>query len=260
MSAFRVFDPNPVYWNNLVTEPLRGGFLQFYDIGTTTPKDTWSDADLTVLNTNPIELDGFGRSPVNIFGDGDYTVRCTDAAGVLQWTRDVISGQTAGQTIPPLDTGEFLTNDGSNLLWQAIRQVPDPTGQNGKYLSTDGTALLWAAIATVAANAIITFPASNTVKISSGTQAFLIQWGTGTIPNNGTTTSSVVLSFPTAFSGIPFVAVTPTNRPNGSGGATAMLATSISTSGALVIGDTNGFINITVAVGFTWLAIGPVAA
>lgn len=41
------------------------------------------------------------------------------------------------------DAGKFLTNNGTNVEWTDIVQIPSQTGQEGKVLSTDGTNLYW---------------------------------------------------------------------------------------------------------------------
>lgn len=268
MAAYRVFDPNPVFWNQLVTEPLRAGWIQFYDIGTTTPKNTWSDADLTVLNTNPIVLDGGGRFEVNVFGDGDYTMAAFDRFGAPQWTRDIISGQSAGQTIPALETDEFLTNDGSNLLWAIIRQMPDATGSNGQVPVTNGGGPNGYTLQNLpAANtSAITFPTGG-IKISDGTTAWMIQRGSGTIPANGASaTGTVAVNFGTAFSAAPTVLATINGTAgvsNPLGGIPGIGAAGIGTTGFTAAIDTNGYGSPNVflqnATPFLWVAIGTVA-
>jgi len=51
--------------------PLSGGQLFFYEPGTTTFKDTFTDSDEGTPNTNPVILDADGREP-DIFGNGSY--------------------------------------------------------------------------------------------------------------------------------------------------------------------------------------------
>jgi len=65
------------------------GKLYFYESGSdTTLKNVYSDSDGASALTNPVTLSGEGRVP-SIFGDGEYRVKYYDAAGVLQWSRDV---------------------------------------------------------------------------------------------------------------------------------------------------------------------------
>lgn len=81
MSVYQFYNPAPVFFDLLGIAPVAGGSLAFYEISTTTPKDTWSDVDKITLNVNPVPLDASGRSSLNIFMDGDYTVICTDSLG-----------------------------------------------------------------------------------------------------------------------------------------------------------------------------------
>lgn len=71
-------------------EPLAGGFVYFYEPGTTTPKDTWKDINLTVPNANPIVLDGSGRAV--IWGNGIYRQVLTDSLGNLIWDQITSTG------------------------------------------------------------------------------------------------------------------------------------------------------------------------
>lgn len=65
------------------SRPLSGGRVFFYAPGTQTLRDTWQDAGLTVLNTNPVILDARGEA--SIYGNGDYRQVLRDASGVLIW-------------------------------------------------------------------------------------------------------------------------------------------------------------------------------
>ncbi len=65
--------------------PLASGSVYFYEPGTTTPKNTWADQDLTTLNTNPVVLDSAGRA--TIWGDVGQSYRqiVNDLNGNLIW-------------------------------------------------------------------------------------------------------------------------------------------------------------------------------
>lgn len=259
MAAYRFYNPAPIFFDLLGVSPLRQGNLFFYDIGTTTPKNTWSDDGLTVLNPNPIELDGGGRASVNIFLDGDYTVRCEDRLGSLIWTRDVISGSTAGQTIPALEVDEFLTNDGANLLWRAIRQLPDATGSTGSIPVTNGSGPDGYTLQTIASlfPSVISFPTGG-VKLSNGSTAYMIQFGSGTVGNSGTSVGFGAINFATPFSNPPRVFVQPTSRANPSGGMPSWLVNTVTTTGAQLIIDTNTFNDMSQTLTFEFFAIGTV--
>ena len=72
-------------------DPLAQGRLYFFESGTSTPKTTYSDVNLTVANTHPVVLSGDGRVP-NIFYSGSAKVILTDADEVQLWERDPVSG------------------------------------------------------------------------------------------------------------------------------------------------------------------------
>lgn len=267
MAAYRFYDPASVFWNILGTEGLRQGSVQFYEIGTTTPKNTWSDKNLTVLNANPLNLDASGRFPDDVFLDGDYTIKLTDGlsgTGSTVWTRDVISGSTAGTTIPALENGEFLTNDGATLQWSPILQVPDPTGQTGKVLTSTGAGATWSTLPSAAQPAIQVTATS--VSLDDGGSApnkMLLQMGTGSAPASGSETTSVSVVFPVAYNATPpFVGIQVVNIATASGVAlVAHSITATSSTGFTVqfnIADRH-FVDgskIINAVPFTYLAAG----
>ncbi|MEB1529899.1 gp53-like domain-containing protein [Xanthomonas sp. WHRI 7945] len=255
--SFRFYNPAPVFMDLLGLAPLAGGSLQFFAIGTTTPKGTWSDSELMVANPNPVPLDSSGRANVNIWGDGAYTVRATAADGTSVWTRDVDSGAGAGATIPALLTGKFLTNDGSNLIWADVLQVPDPTGSANKILGTDGSNLIWQAAPTIPDLPVENH--ANRVKIGT----LLIQWGASQAPATGQRQTGVAVPFPFAFSGAPYhVDITVTSTALVSSGVLAVDAVPTKdANGCSVQFDTNDFGNnasrFVNPVPFTWVAYGP---
>jgi hypothetical protein len=65
--------------------PYAGGSLEFYEPGTSNPKDTWRSptGDADTLNENPLILDAAGRAL--IYGDGAYRTVLRDADGTLIW-------------------------------------------------------------------------------------------------------------------------------------------------------------------------------
>jgi hypothetical protein len=67
-------------------DPLNGGKVYFYEVGTSTPKDTYSDADLTTANPNPVTLDSAGRA--DIFLSDDYKVIVKDSSDTTIYTQD----------------------------------------------------------------------------------------------------------------------------------------------------------------------------
>lgn len=68
-------------------QPLVGGKVYFYVPLTLTPKDTWTNAEQTALNTNPIILDSRGQAV--IYGTGSYRQILTDADDNVVWDQEI---------------------------------------------------------------------------------------------------------------------------------------------------------------------------
>lgn len=100
--------------------PLAGGKLYAYAAGTTTPKATYSDYELTP-NTHPIILDADGRAVVRI-DTGYYKFILTDANDVVQWTVDKVGH--------PTNTSNGIPSGGS--VNQVLRKV-DGTDYNTEW-------------------------------------------------------------------------------------------------------------------------------
>ena len=86
--------------------PSSGAQLFFYETGTTTPKDTYSDSAGTTPNANPVVANSVGVFD-DIFISGTYKVVLKNAANIQQWAADPIS--------------EFVTGSGqeNNVLSRA---------------------------------------------------------------------------------------------------------------------------------------------
>ncbi len=86
-------------------EPLSGGLVYMYVPFTSTPSTTWVDQGQTTPNTNPIQLDAFGRCVIYtnpiildssgkaiIWGSGTYRQFVTDSSGNQIWDQLVSDG------------------------------------------------------------------------------------------------------------------------------------------------------------------------
>jgi len=81
-------------WLDNNGKPLSGGKLYFYETGTTTAKNTFSDAEETIANTNPVILDAAGRQG-DIFFNGLAKIVVKDADGAQIDVSDPIGSATA---------------------------------------------------------------------------------------------------------------------------------------------------------------------
>src|SRR3990167_389622 len=71
-------------------DPLTGGLLYTYTVGTTTPQATYADntGDVGSLNTNPVVLDSRGEANVWLLTSANYKFVLKTAAGATIWTVD----------------------------------------------------------------------------------------------------------------------------------------------------------------------------
>ena len=100
--------------------PLINGKLYFYESGTNTAKDTFADANLSVLNTNPVILTAAGRQP-NVFYNGSARVILTKSDETQIEFRDPEGGDTG--------SGQFES-------WNALTIYSEGDiviGSDGKY-------------------------------------------------------------------------------------------------------------------------------
>ncbi|HFF3031920.1 TPA: hypothetical protein ACGCGJ_000390 [Stenotrophomonas maltophilia] len=253
------YNPAPIFLDN-TGKPVAGGFLYFYESGTTTPKLTWSDEALTIPNPNPVPLDSAGRANNNIWIKGSYSVRLTDSLGAMIWTRNVSDGSTGQALFPPMEAGKFLTNDGSSYLWDDVRQMPDPTGSDGKVpVASGGTYILQP------------FPTIPPLNSSSGPGFFrigdyMLQCGKGQCPATGTPATSTTVAIPVAYTQTPFVVATvgtfPFYTPSWGGAGVIMARPSSLNSIEVQMHGNAGTINsetiVVAPIDFCWFAFGKV--
>ena len=245
-----------------------GGSITFYATDLTTLKDTYSDIGLTVVNTNPVVLDSSGRLSTDVWGSGDYGAVIKDRSGAVIETRNNIqSGSGATSTIPALVNSEFLTNDGSSLIWQAITQVPDPTGYAGDVLYSDGTLSYWGALPitpTPPSPDIVVTSTSFRGGVSSNTSKFFIQTGSDTAPASGASSTSKAITFGTPFTTLLGAYAMVTNTTFNTVGFLAALAVTSKTTNGFVLninvpahqGGSGQDANIIGSVTFDWVAFG----
>lgn len=176
-------------------QPYASGTVYFYVPATTTPKNTWQDANQSTLNTNPITLDSAGRG--TIYGSGQYRQVLMDSLGNTVWDKltsaiSISSGSlgqlgvytSAGTQLGPLASGtvgNLLSSSGPGAVpvWVSSASVSctagkancvgwynvvsygaDPTGVS------DSLAAVTGAISAASAGGVIYFP-TGTYKLSA---------------------------------------------------------------------------------------------
>lgn len=268
MAAFRIYSKIDTFWGQ-TGQLLSGGQLRFFDAGAITPRNVFGNEELTVNNGSTVTLDSSGRPNVDVWGSGEYFVELYDAQGVKQGEADDVQEQGAASASIPAqagNSGKFLSTNGTSLTWQAVRQVPDPTGQTGKILGNDGVNLIWRTApvdGAPGASADIVVDATSVI-VGDGTDRMRFLTGTGSASASGGRTTSVAITFASAFAAAPvFVGIMPTiSVITGVGYAPVPSATNITTTGFTANFDVNADqsgANISVPVTFQWVAIGDVA-
>lgn len=98
------YDPRPQFCDEN-GNPYSGGFLSFYEAGTSTLKEIYSDRDGNTPLPNPITLDAGGYLPQTgvWLGTGYYKVRLETSESAEVWTVDNVSGSASS-------SGAFITS------------------------------------------------------------------------------------------------------------------------------------------------------
>ena len=73
--------------------------MYYFESGSNTPKNTYADVGLTILNPHPVILSASGRLP-NVEFDGTAKQILTDADDVQIWERDPVGSGVSGEFGP----------------------------------------------------------------------------------------------------------------------------------------------------------------
>ncbi len=106
-------------------KPYVGGKVYMYIPNTNTFKNTWKDAGQTILNTNPITLDGAGRAIV--YGTGTYRQILRDALGNTIWDQITADYSTA--------SGYAYAGTSTGTQNAQVINAPNFSSTDGAYLS-----------------------------------------------------------------------------------------------------------------------------
>ena len=106
-------------------DPYSGAKLYFYETGTSTPLDSYSDSALSTANANPVVADANGRFGDIFMKTQDYKVVLKTTADVTIWTADPVSG-----------TATATETKGADI---ASGAETDIGGASGQYVEVTGT-------------------------------------------------------------------------------------------------------------------------
>jgi hypothetical protein len=258
---------------------LAGGYLKFYEAGTTNPADVFGDKALTTNNGSQIDLDASGRPEHDIWADTaqSYFIELFDSDDVKQGEiEDVEVPGGTGQTIPVPSPGEVVSGDGTNFITWDISGLllPDPAGHANHYLQTDATAIFWDAgpeDAEIPALPI-TVGADSTVLGAAGSDFEQRLYGSDSVAGGGGKSVTDSVTFATAFKTgtVPKVEIqltgsgaTTTNNALPKHSITAVSATGFTVTFSTYTGgtSTDDFpgANLTGTINYNWTARGVVA-
>ena len=142
-------------------DPLSSGKIYFYETGTTTLKDTFSDINQTIANTNPVILTAAGRQP-NIFFSGTAKAILVDKNDVQILVRDPV-GQTAsvfgdGWVATKIYSADAVVLGSDGQYYRSLaagNQNNDPTSTSGYW--TLLYSVEWNAGITYQVGAVVTY-------------------------------------------------------------------------------------------------------
>jgi len=125
-------------------EPLVNGLLYFFESGSSSMfKPTFADVGETIVNSNPVVLNGDGRCP-NVFGSGAYRVILATAEDVQILTRDPVGGDT-GLTFGAAWNEEIIYTQDDVVYESGSYWISLTNNNQGNQPSTDG-GVNWSAI------------------------------------------------------------------------------------------------------------------
>ena len=121
-------------------KPLAGGTVAFYQVGTLTPKDTYTDQTGTTPNANPLTLDSAGRAV--IFGIGAYRQILKDSLGNTIWDATVAdAGSLISAAMQPVVGAVDLATARTQLGLGSAALLNAGTGANN-VVQLDGSSKL----------------------------------------------------------------------------------------------------------------------
>lgn len=150
--------------------PIRGGKIYFYEAGTTTAKDAYSDRACSSAISNPFTLDSNGEATIYLCGNYKINLKTSAGAQVPGWPLDNQEGMNASPTL-----GVSLDDVYDCDLDAAVTAI----GSTVTYLTGDcSPAIADGETVTINANTTIDFTPGNKILGTAG-------GGTETLAVNG---------------------------------------------------------------------------
>ncbi|WP_148301852.1 hypothetical protein [Sneathiella glossodoripedis] len=119
-------------------DPLSGAKLYFYQAGTSTPEDTYTDAALSVAHANPVVADSEGKFATIYLQSLNYKVVLKDSSDTTIWTQDNVDGRAVADGSITLAKMADLTQGSLIVGGASDRPTELAYGQDGYVLTTKG--------------------------------------------------------------------------------------------------------------------------
>lgn len=178
--------------------PLAAGSVTVYLAGTTTSTNTWQDAGLTTLNSNPVTLDGSGAATIWLSAATSYKFLVKNSAGTTVATIDNISGgltSISGVSIPNAGSGSYNIVFAANDTMTANRTLTLDLNDGNRTLTLSGdltTSGAYATTLTATGATTLTLPTTGTLSTLAGAETL-----TNKTISGGTVTGTITASSPT---------------------------------------------------------------
>ena len=146
----RFINPVPQYLNS-AGDPIVAGQMFFYEVGSTTPKDVYLDAALTIPAANPVFLNADGRMP-DTYLLGSYRTILSEPSTGEQWERDNVGSETTEgygsgwNSTVTYNVPDVVLFDGKyyqSLTNNNIGNTPDSSASNWQLISAVGYGTPW---------------------------------------------------------------------------------------------------------------------
>lgn len=268
--SYRFAAPSQVFYNLAGTAPIPGGSITTWEPGgTTTPKATYAEEDLSVSNGVEVALDSSARLDVNVWMDGAYFVEIKDANDVVVWNGEITSGIPEAAALTPLGLNQIWVGDGAgNAIPTDFVPLPDGTGSDDYVLSVTGGNPIWIpkqVLPEIPEPEVVVTTSSVRIGTSDDETKYLIQTGSGTATATNTKSTTASITFATPYAVAPIVLPNTTSGYVTQAGTVqpSISVTSVSTTGATFqfvtqTGEGNSDNNIVTPVAFSWVAFGTV--
>jgi hypothetical protein len=159
-------------------QPIVGGAVYLYQVGTTTPVATYQDANLSIPNSAPVILDSRGQAAIWV-APGNYREQVYDGSGNLIWDQTTSSSNAAVALNPGATVATNGDVTGTPTLFNGVSAISIPTTVVSATTAVAGKVqLTTAAVAQAgASSAQAVTPAALAAVVQGQSQTYVLDTG-----------------------------------------------------------------------------------